>query len=44
LALFTLLVAVGLVLAVEAVAPTDTPEIQLQLGNLLYADGRFVRR
>ena len=41
LALLTLFVAIGLVMAVEAVAPTDTPEIQLQLGNLLYADGRF---
>jgi Tfp pilus assembly protein PilF/predicted aspartyl protease len=41
LALFTLLVAVGLVVAVEALTPSDTPEIQLQLGNLLYADGRF---
>jgi len=28
-------------MAVEAFTPTDTPEIQLQLGNLLYADGRF---
>jgi Flp pilus assembly protein TadD len=41
LALLTLLVAVGLVMAVQAFSPTDTPEIQLQLGNLLYADGRF---
>jgi Flp pilus assembly protein TadD len=41
LALLSLLAAVGLVVAVEAFSPTDTPEIQLQLGNLLYADGRF---
>jgi predicted aspartyl protease len=41
LALLSLFVAVGLVVAVEAFAPNDTPEIQLQLGNLLYADGRF---
>ena len=42
LALLTLLAAVGLVLAVDAFSPPpDTPEIQLQLGNLLYADGRF---
>jgi Flp pilus assembly protein TadD/predicted aspartyl protease len=41
LALLTLLAAVGLVMAVQALSPTDTPEIQLQLGNLLYADGRF---
>ena len=41
LALLTLLVAVGLVMAVNAFSPPDTPEIQLQLGNLLYADGRF---
>jgi Flp pilus assembly protein TadD/predicted aspartyl protease len=41
LALLSLLAAVGLVVAAEAVSPTDTPEIQLQLGNLLYADGRF---
>jgi Flp pilus assembly protein TadD/predicted aspartyl protease len=41
LALLLLLAAVGLVVAVEAFTPTDTPEIQLQLGNLLYADGRF---
>jgi Flp pilus assembly protein TadD/predicted aspartyl protease len=41
LALLTLLVAVGLVMAVQAFTPTDTPEIQLQLGKLLYADGRF---
>jgi predicted aspartyl protease len=41
LALLTLLVAVGLVMAVQAFSPSDTPEIQLQLGNLLYADGRF---
>ena len=41
LALFPLFVAVGLVVAVEAFTPTDTPEIQLQLGTLLYADGRF---
>ncbi len=41
LALLTLLVAVGLVVAVEAFSPNDTPEIQLQLGNLLYADGRY---
>jgi Flp pilus assembly protein TadD/predicted aspartyl protease len=39
--MLALLVAVGLVVAVEALAPTDTPEIQLQLGHLLYADGRF---
>jgi Flp pilus assembly protein TadD/predicted aspartyl protease len=36
-----LLVAVGLVAAAEAFSQADTPEIQLQLGNLLYADGRF---
>lgn len=41
LAMLALLVAVGLVAAVEALAPTDTPEIQLQLGHLLYGDGRF---
>jgi Tfp pilus assembly protein PilF/predicted aspartyl protease len=41
LALLSLLVAVGLVVAVEAFSPSDTPEIQLQLGNLLYADGRY---
>jgi Flp pilus assembly protein TadD/predicted aspartyl protease len=41
LALLSLLAAVGLVVAVEAFTPTDTPEIQLQLGHLLYADGRF---
>jgi Flp pilus assembly protein TadD/predicted aspartyl protease len=41
LALLSLLAAVGLVVAVEAFSPADTPEIQLQLGNLLYADGRF---
>jgi len=41
LALFTLLAAVGLAMAVGAASPPDTPEIQLQLGNLLYADGRF---
>ena len=41
LALLTLLVAVGLVMAVNAFSPPDTPEIQLQLGHLLYADGRF---
>jgi tetratricopeptide (TPR) repeat protein/predicted aspartyl protease len=42
LALLTLFAAVGLVMAVEAFSPQqDSPEIQLQLGNLLYADGRF---
>ena len=41
LALLTLLVAAGLVMAVDAFSPPETPEIQLQLGNLLYADGRF---
>ena len=41
LALLAVFVTVGLVMAVEAFTPTDTPEIQLQLGNLLYADGRF---
>ena len=41
LALLTLLVAVGLVMAAQAFTQTDTPEIQLQLGRLLYADGRF---
>ena len=42
LALFTLLAAVGLVMAVEAFSPPQAaPEIQLQLGDLLYADGRF---
>ena len=41
LALLTLLVAVGLVMAAQAFTQTDTPEIQLQLGKLLYADGRF---
>ena len=28
-------------MAVDAFSPSDTPDIQLQLGNLLYADGRF---
>ena len=41
LALLAVFVTVGLVMAVEAFTPSDTPEIQLQLGNLLYADGRF---
>src|SRR5512137_222966 len=41
MALLSLFVAVGLVVAVEAFSPSDTPEIQLQLGNLLYADGRY---
>jgi predicted aspartyl protease len=41
LALLTLLVAAGLIVAVGAFTPSETPEIQLQLGNLLYADGRF---
>jgi Flp pilus assembly protein TadD/predicted aspartyl protease len=41
LALLTLLVAVGLVMAAQAFTQSDTPEIQLQLGRLLYADGRF---
>ena len=41
LALSTLLVAVGLVMAAQAFTQSDTPEIQLQLGKLLYADGRF---
>lgn len=41
LALLTLLAAIGLLVAVEAVSTSDTPEIQLQLGKLLYAEGRF---
>jgi Flp pilus assembly protein TadD/predicted aspartyl protease len=41
LALITLLTAVVLAMAVGAASPPDTPEIQLQLGTLLYADGRF---
>jgi len=41
LALLAVFVTVGLVMAVEAFTPSDTPEIQLQLGSLLYADGRF---
>ena len=41
LALLTLLVALGLFVAVGAISPSDTPEIQLQLGQLLFADGRY---
>ena len=41
LALVTLTVAIGLFVAVGASTPTDTPEIQLQLGRLLYNEGRF---
>jgi predicted aspartyl protease len=41
LALLTLLVAIGLIAALGAFSPSDTPEIQLQLGKLLYAEGRY---
>lgn len=41
LALITILAAVSFLVAVEAKAPTDTPDIQLQLGKLLYAEGRY---
>ncbi len=41
LALLTALVAVLLFVAVEAFSPPDTPDIQLQLGRLLYAEGRY---
>jgi Flp pilus assembly protein TadD/predicted aspartyl protease len=41
LALLTLLVAIGLFVAVDAFSPSETAEIQLQLGKLLYAEGRF---
>jgi predicted aspartyl protease len=41
LPLCTLLVAIGLFVAVDAFSPSDTPEIQLQLGRMLYAEGRF---
>ena len=41
LALLTLLTAIGLLVAVEAFSPSETPEIQLQLGRLLYTEGRF---
>ncbi|MCX6552370.1 MAG: aspartyl protease family protein, partial [Acidobacteria bacterium] len=41
LALLTLLVAVGLLAGVDAFSPSDAPDIQLQLGNLLVAEGRF---
>ena len=41
LALISLLVAVALVVAAEAFSPADTPDIQLQLGRLLYAEGRY---
>ncbi len=40
-ALITLLVATGLLSGVGAFAPSDVPDVQLQLGNLLYADGRY---
>ena len=41
LATLLVLVALGLVVAVEARSPGNTSEIQLQLGNLLFGDGRF---
>ena len=41
LALVALFLAVGLVMAADAFSPPDTPDIQLQLGDLLFADGRF---
>jgi tetratricopeptide (TPR) repeat protein len=41
LALLALLMALGLVVAVDALSQSEAPGIQLQLGNLLYADGRF---
>ena len=43
LALLTLLVAVGLVMAVKAVSPPDTPEIQLQLGTCSTPTGASVK-
>jgi Flp pilus assembly protein TadD/predicted aspartyl protease len=39
--LLALLTAVGLFVAIDAYAPPETAEIQLQLGKLLFADGRF---
>ena len=41
LALMTILAALALLAGVHASAPTDTPDIQLQLGRLLYAEGRY---
>jgi predicted aspartyl protease len=41
LALVTILVALGFLVSVDAFSPADTPEIQLQLGRLLYAEGRY---
>ena len=40
-ALSTLLAAVGLVAALRGAPLTDTPEIHLQLGKLLYAEARY---
>jgi len=40
-ALLTLLVAAGLLTAVQGFTPPDTPDIQLQLGRLLYVEGRY---
>ena len=40
-ALITILVALAFLVAVDASSPTDTPDIQLQLGKLLYAEGRY---
>ena len=42
LALVTILVALAFLVAVDASSPTDTPDIQLQLGKLLYAEGRYL--
>lgn len=41
LALMTILAALALLAGVHASTPTDTPDIQLQLGRLLYAEGRY---
>jgi Flp pilus assembly protein TadD/predicted aspartyl protease len=40
-ALITILVALAFLVGVDASTPTDTPDVQLQLGKLLYAEGRY---
>ena len=41
LALITVLVALGFLVSVDAFSPSDTPDIQLQLGQLLFAESRY---